>query len=72
MQKSPSLKIIKTKVEYDYSAILDASKSKIQTRSKNITANDKKSGNDITTKLNKAKKNEGFVFYRPKTGYRPE
>jgi hypothetical protein len=59
MQKSPSLKIIKTKVQYDYSAILDASKSKIQPRSRNITtAYEKKtSGNDITTKLNKAKKN---------------
>lgn len=58
MQKEPSLKITKTKVQYDYSAILEASKSKIQSRSRNITtANCSKGGNDMTTKLNKAKKN---------------
>lgn len=52
------MKIIKTKVQYDYSAILEASKSKIQSRSRNITtANSNRGGNDMTTKLNKAKKN---------------
>lgn len=35
--QAPSLKIIKTKVSYDYSAILEASKSKIQPRSRNTT-----------------------------------
>lgn len=66
------MKLIKTKIQYDFSAILDASKSKIQTRNKNLTTDNlKKSGSntDITTKLNKAKKNEAFVFYRPKTGH---
>lgn len=32
----------------------------------------KSSAVDITTKLNKAKKNEAFVFYRPKAGCKKE
>lgn len=65
------MKLIKTKVQYDFSAILEASKSKIQTRNKNLTTGNinNTSQPDITTKLNKAKKNEAFVFYRPKTGH---
>lgn len=67
------MKIIKTKFQYDYSAILEASKSKIQPRSRNITTgNSKNYGNDVTTKLNKAKKNEAFVFYRPKISNKKE
>lgn len=74
MQKQPSLKIIKTKVKYDFSAILEASKSKIQPRSRNITTanSNKMYGNDLTTKLNKAKKNEAFVFYRPSAPYKKD
>lgn len=68
--KDQSIKLIKTKVQYDYSAILEASKSKIHTRNKNMTMDERYKGGsatDITSKLNKAKKNEAFVFYRPKT-----
>jgi hypothetical protein len=52
------MKLVKTKIQYDYSAIFDASKSKIQPRTKNMTTdNGKVSNTDITTKLNKVKKN---------------
>ena len=50
-------------MQYDYSAIFEASKSKIQTRNKNMTTigNTKSNVNindgNITSKLNKAKKN---------------
>ena len=47
-------------MQYDYSAIFDASKSKIHTRDKNMTTDNIKgsgSNTDITKKLNKAKKN---------------
>lgn len=63
------MKLIKTKIQYDYSAIFEASKSQIQSRKKNMTTNSyQKSGGspNVTAKLNKAKKNEAFVFYRPK------
>lgn len=65
-------------MQYDYSAIFEASKSKIQTRNKNMTTigNTKSNVNindgNITSKLNKAKKNEAFVFYRPKAGMKKE
>lgn len=49
-------------MQYDYSAIFEASKSKIQQRNKNMTTmgqTNTKSNNDvnITSKLNKVKKN---------------
>jgi hypothetical protein len=57
LSKDSNLKLVKTKIQYDYSAIFDASQSKIQTRNKNVTLDGKNSNTDFTTKLNKVKKN---------------
>jgi hypothetical protein len=62
-------------VEYDYNAIMEGSKSNLQFRNKtmqpdsNIKAQKDESSvknNFEITNINKAKKDQGFVFYRPK------
>jgi hypothetical protein len=52
----------KNRGDYDYSAILEASKSNIQSRNK-TTVNQK---NEKPTTTKKSKNNQAFVFYRPK------
>jgi hypothetical protein len=74
--KDPNIKITKTTVEYDYNAIMEGSKSNLQFRNKTMqpdvnqktTTNESSGKNKFEiTNINKAKKDQGFVFYRPKT-----
>lgn len=62
-------------MEYDYNAILEGSKSNLQFRNKTMQPDSNmkpqkdegsvKNHFEITN-INKAKKDQGFVFYRPK------
>ena len=63
--KESNLKLVKTKIQYDYSAIFEASKSNIQSRNK--TTVEPKNEKQVITKATKGKKNDAFVFYRPST-----
>jgi hypothetical protein len=56
---------VKTKIEYDFSAILEASNRNIQTRNK-TTYIEPKSEKEVLAKATKGKRDEAFVFYRPK------
>lgn len=58
--KDGSLKMIKTCVKYDYSAILEGSFANIQKRNTTTAPVIKES-----KPIEKVKKNEGFVFFRP-------
>jgi hypothetical protein len=60
--KDGSLRVIKTSIKYDYSAILEGSFANIQRRN-NTTANPQPAKEQKP--IEKVKKNEGFVFFRP-------
>lgn len=61
--KDNNIKLVKTKIEYDYSAILEASKSNIQSRNKTAYI-EPKNEKEIFSKATKGKKDQAFVFYR--------
>lgn len=63
--KDTNAKLVKTKIEYDFSAIFEASHKNIQPRNR-TTYVEPKGQKEIIAKTTKNKKDEAFVFYRPK------
>lgn len=61
--KDGSLKVVKTSIKYDYSAILESSFANIQRR--NNMTNNPALRKEESKPIEKVKKNEGFVFFRP-------
>ena len=66
--KETNVKLVKTKIEYDFSAIFEASHNNIQPRNRTLYVepkSEKESAGKGRKQRKEEQKDEGFVFYRP-------